>query len=493
MGVGGVISNPLGAAQARLLCSTKRYIQIAVGYPIGVGLLTLMVYRASQPMSVSTLATGLVAVLAGIQFLLLAPVSAGAIRRAIQRDYASGMVESHRLTAMAAPTVIIGYLTGPTAQALTLAGLNYLMGMIAAAFIPHRPFLEWTVANLFILCVAFVVWSTTSFAAIATQGKNNTIGVLMAFGIMGGIAAFHVLPPLLLLIGPILLLLRFRGVAAGVTPPVEMLLSIPLQIAVGVTFCAAAARKYRRADEQGFNSALGLILLILAAVSCVAGMAMVDGFRTFIPGGALDAPAEAMTLATSLFLVIIAMAPIAAAAQESGRWERRRLADADFVDRAPRGYLLVTMAAIGIVMFSLSVCDLAQKQSASGLVSIATASGMCLCMGLLGMAGFLRRVYAVRDRVWFAGAAYFMILWVLPIAGEVVFYVYRDATLGQRSFTPLIAFSPAGAAFAISRGLDVWLLPGVVTQCVIAGLVCARRNRGRRGASSGIETRARMG
>jgi len=493
MGDGSIIANPLGAAQARLLCSPRRHLQIAIGYPIGVGLLTLMVYRASQPMTPDVLATGFMAIIGGIQLLLLAPVAAGAIRRSIQRDYVSGMVESHRLSGMSASTVILGYLTGATAQALTLAADNYVMGMIAAGFIPNRPFLEWTVANLFILCVAFVVWSTTTFMAVATQGRNNLVGVLMAFALMGGIAAYHVLPALLFVIGPILLLLRLRGVAAGVTPPPEMLLSIPLQLGIGLTFCAAAARKYRRADEQGFNAALGLILLMLAAVSCVGGLALVRGFQAYIPGGPLDAPAEAMTLATSVFLTVIATVPIAAAAQASGRWERRRIVDAEFKDRAPRGYFLVALATVGIVIFSLMVCDVVQRRHVLEPVPVAIASGLCLCVGLLGLAGFLRRAYAVRDGVWFWGAAYFLIVWVVPIVGEVVIYVYRDVEGAMRSFTPLIAFSPVGAAFAISRGLDVWLWPGIVTQCVLAIVLCARRNRGQRPAALGLESRAALG
>ncbi len=492
MGDGLVISNPLGVAQARLLCTPKRHLQIAIGYPVGVAALALMVYRASQPMTVATLATGFVAIAAGIQFLLLAPVASGAIRRAIQRDYATGMVESHRLTAMGSSTVILGYVSGATSQAFTLAGANFAMGMVAAAFIPNRPFVEWAIANFFVICVAFVVWSMTTFMAVATQGKNNLVGLLMAFGIMGGIAAFHALPPLLLIIGPILLLLRFRGVATGVTPPAEMLLSIPLQVAVGFVFCAAAARKYRRADVQGFDAALGLILLALMAVSCSAGLAMVDGFRNFIPGDPLSAPIEAMTLATSMFLTIVAMLPIAAAAQASGRWERRRLVDAEFEDRAPRGYLLVALAAVGLVLLSIAVGDLVHHQVRE-VVSVAAKAGICLCVGLLGLAGFLRRAYATRDRVWFAGAAFFLVLWVLPIAAEVVFYVYGESEAAVRTFTPLIAFSPVGAAFAITRELDVQLWPGIVTQCVIAVFLCARRSRDRRGEAVRIETAARMG
>lgn len=487
-----MISNPLGAAQARLVCSAKRHLQIAVGYPIGVALLTLMVYRASQPMPVSTLATGFVAVMAGIQFLLLVPVSAGAIRRAIQRDYASGMVESHRLTAMGSSTVILGYLTGATAQAFTLAGANFAMGMVAAAFIPNRPFAEWAIANFFVICVAFVLWSMTAFTAVATQGKNNLVGVLMAFGIMGGIAAFHALPPLLLVIGPILMLLRFRGVATGVTPPPELLLSIPLQIALGFTFCAAAARKYRRADVQGFDAALGLVLLGLAAAACVGGQAMVNGIRVAIPGQPLSAPDEALMLASSVFLTVVSMVPIAAAAQASGRWERRRLADAGFVDPAPRGYLLVALAAIGMLMLSVMLGDIS-RHVARGVSVTARNSGACLCLGLLGFAGFLRRSYAARDRAWFGATAYLLVAWALPIVIEVVFYVYGNASELERRFTPVMAFSPVGAAFAITRELDILLWPGLATQCGLALLLCARRNRGTRGSTNVIAMQPTLG
>jgi len=61
----------------------------------------------------------------GVFLLLLAP---SAIRRAVQRDFDSGMIESHRLSPMSNLKIVLGYVTGAPIQALMLYALSLVFG-----------------------------------------------------------------------------------------------------------------------------------------------------------------------------------------------------------------------------------------------------------------------------------------------------------------------------------------------------------------------------
>lgn len=53
-------------------------------------------------------------ILLGIQSVLLLIAGAGWVRRAVQRDFSSNMIDSHRLTPMTGWTAVFGYIIGRT-------------------------------------------------------------------------------------------------------------------------------------------------------------------------------------------------------------------------------------------------------------------------------------------------------------------------------------------------------------------------------------------
>src|SRR5262249_26384889 len=149
-------------------------------------------------------------------------------------------------------------------------------------------------------------------------------------------ALIRVLPVFILVLGPIMLFFKLGAVAVGATPPIAMLAGLPVQIAFGITFCLAAARKVLRADVQAFGPWLGLVLLIESIVISLGAIYWTDDLARASGIGVIrEMPRDLIFFATVLLLAIVSFIPIAAAAQAAGRWERRRRFDPIFQDRAP--------------------------------------------------------------------------------------------------------------------------------------------------------------
>jgi len=472
-----VIANPLGAAQTRLLCSPTRHLQVALAYPLISGFIAMIIFRAAQPMSLSQLAMGALPVLLVATSALLAFVAGAAIRRSVLRDFTTGMIDSHRLSAMSGSTLVLGYLTGPTSQAVILAVENYLMGLVACAFMPQHPWLEWTVANGIVACAAFPIWAASVLLAVATQGRGSLGGLLFAFGILGGYAVFRIIPAFILILGPLILFTKINSIAVGVTPPATLFLGLPFQLVIGVTLCVAAARKVRRADVQAFGYCLGIILLLEIALAGLLGLYCADELVSATPiRDWRNVSKELLFLATWIMLAIFSFVPISAAAQALSRWRRRRALDVEFADPAPAGLLPVVAFAMLVLLVPVAID---QSFYAEIVLDPPKVVG-CLMLGVLCMAGFFRWSYARREKIFVVGLIFFLLMWVLPVVAEIAWNVYAET--GEISndvmvFTPLIAFSPAGAAYAVLSGATTTLWPGLAFQAVITALFWLPRRR----------------
>ncbi len=470
-----VIANPLGAAQTRLLCSPTRHLQVALAYPLISGFIAMIIFRAAQPMSLSQLAMGALPVLLVATSALLAFVAGAAIRRSVLRDFTTGMIDSHRLSAMSGSTLVLGYLTGPTSQAVVLAVENYLMGLVACAFMPQHPWLEWTVANGIVACAAFPIWAASVLLAVATQGRGSLGGLLFAFGILGGYAVFRIIPAFVLILGPLILFTKISSVAVGVTPPATLFLGLPFQLVIGVTLCVAAARKVRRADVQAFGSGLGAILLVEITLAGLLGLYLADDLAAATPIRELrHVSKDLLFLATWIMLSIFSFVPVSAAAQALSRWRRRRSLDSEFAGVVPPGLL----PAVALVMLVLLVPVALDRAFYSEIVNQTPKVVGCLLLGVLCMAGFFRWSYARREKIFVLGLMFFILTWVLPVVAEIAWNVYAetyaehgDATDTVIAFSPLIAFSPAGAAYAVLSESTARLWPGLVFQGVLTGLL----------------------
>ncbi|MBI5866541.1 MAG: hypothetical protein HZB38_18905 [Planctomycetes bacterium] len=233
---------------------------------------------------------GIMTVAEGLFLLVLAP---GAIRRAVQRDFQSGMIESHRLTPMSNWRIVLGYLIGPTAQAAVLFAAGLLVGtyfaaesaaglQLGAALTARVWIGGWILVIATFLAVAIMFSSFVLLTGIATSGKTNVIGVVIAIGVFGGWMVVFAVPGLGLLLGvfgggALLDAIFFRSGAVSVDPRTAML-TAPLQLVFAGIFLNAACGKLRRPERAIFGIWQAVVLLVVWGLTLVVGLAQLDTY-----------------------------------------------------------------------------------------------------------------------------------------------------------------------------------------------------------------------
>ncbi|MFO0974685.1 MAG: hypothetical protein U1A27_14785 [Phycisphaerae bacterium] len=469
-------SNPLVWAQSRLVISPQRRWKIAVAYPLLVLGVATLVDRASGGMALSQLCTGVIGFMFGGQALFLGIVATSVLFKAVQRDYATGMIESHRLSGMAPTSIVLGYLFGPTSQSMLFALENFAIGGVASLLGGGTGIRSWVTLNLMIAIIALMLWTLNALAAISSGGKSNALGALFAFVFMGGTALLRFIPIFPVLFGGVLsaggsVLGTGSGVAVGSRAGgVAVLIGVPAQFLLGLLCFIAAVRKVRRADVQAFDWRLGLALVALVDVLVVTGLWGVQSVTQIrLRPGRLLADTEdgnfilVQTVASQLLLTLAAFVPVSAAAQAEARWRRRRWYDPQDDERRPVPAWMVALIAAGL----LFVPAIESSHVTQTKADAAMACGV-LALGLVGMGGFMRWMYRGRDRVGLFATGYFFAAWIVPLILEGLWQAYFAPAEIHTRYTPLMGFSPFGATHAFVFGTNAPILIGVVVQACVA-------------------------
>ncbi len=224
-------------------------------------------------------------IMTAAQALFLLLLGPSALRRAVQRDFDSGMIESHRLSPMSNLKIILGYLTGAPVQAGLLYAVSLLFGSYFAARYALSPglggviglratLLGWYSAQGCMLLLSFMIGALILLSSIATHGKANIVGILVLIGFIGGWVAIVFIPGISLLLG-----VMSGGVLVGLITPAKVsgdpsviLVAASLQLVFGIIVLAAACGKLRAPERPLFSIHLGLILLAAWGVTLVTGL-----------------------------------------------------------------------------------------------------------------------------------------------------------------------------------------------------------------------------
>ena len=292
-------ANPLLWLHWRIMGSARTNLIIAIAY---AGLIMVFnaasIYIAQQNWG-SRGASGAATAIANVNrvwliimavaqaafILLIAP---SAVRKAVQRDCDSGMIDSLRLSPMSNLRVVFGYLTGAPIQAFTLYGISLLFGTYFTIQYARLPGLGgavgvaaalsgWFIGQLCLLIAGATVAALTLLIALATSGKGNLIGIMVFIGIIGGWAAVIYVPGIALLTGVMSASVIFSIINSGkigATPDV-LLQAATLQSVYCAILIAAACAKFRRPDRPIFTLPLGLLLTAIWGATLIAGMLVV--------------------------------------------------------------------------------------------------------------------------------------------------------------------------------------------------------------------------
>ena len=321
--------NPMFSLHFRLSGSWRNNAIIAGAFAalvIGGATLTYQLAGSPNAGNVSSAWLGIVTAAQGLFALLIA---SGAIRRAVLRDFQSGMIESHRLTPMSSTKIVLGYMTGAPVQALWLYVTALLLGTYFASDLVRTltPAVlpGWYLVQVCLLCVAFMLAALVLLIAFNSAGRTNIITAVVIFTVLGGWVAIAFVPGIALvtgvLSGGVLLKAFFQGGPTGVSGSAQSILyGIAVQLAFGIILLRAASQKIRAPDQAMFSIPLGLLLVLVWAVTLIAGVAMTPPSHWLVQEYG-DIAAAQLIVSTAAFM-LMALFPLVAAANERYRLDQ---------------------------------------------------------------------------------------------------------------------------------------------------------------------------
>ncbi len=514
--------NPLFGLHLRMLGTWRsQLVVLLVLFGVVIALASVS-YRMSEPREHGSVSSFWLAIIAIAQAGFLLLIAPAAIRRAVQRDFDSGMMESHRLSPMSGLKIVLGYLSGPPAQALMLAGGAALIGtyfaaQIGAAFgapvgpaaggAPPGPNVStmrlamtfvtgWYFTIFVTLMLALLITSLTLLVSLASAGKMNIIGIVVVLSVVGGWMAPALIPGLALLLGILtgteLVALLFQPRAAGPSGTGAVIFATAAsQVAMAGTFILAAARKVRSPERPMFTLPLALLLLAIWGAALIVGMRMMPGTHPMLRafGSAEESLATGQVVASTVSFMLIALFALTAAAGEAVRIDRarqfqplRRGRTAWTPAFVPPLLALATLA-IGLLVYQSSTAAGAQSSDVPAFDSpmrlvvmlAAVLSSYVIDYNILFMA------LARGARVFRVIVVWGLVLKVLPLALDFALAMGREmAELGQFTFGDSVftGISPFGTLVLASvRGGNPY--PGAIVQVGLAAVVAyiAMRDR----------------
>lgn len=477
--------NPIGGVQFLMAGGWRSAVAFALVYLAAAGFISGLLYSQTDPVFHGQLHQTLYALSGLLQVVLLLMLGPAAVRKAVQRDFQSGMIESHRLTPLGGPRLVLGYLSGAPAQifTLTIAGLvigaAYAVAYGRVVSLPGLMLGLWLYANLCLAFLAAMILSLTLLGALATSGKGQFIGVMVGLAVLGGGFVVFAVPGLALVLGvmSIGLFVKASGVFGLFVPAIATRDDAAVtgwaalfQILFTVLFISAAARKIRAPERALFSLPQGLTFLTLVWAALIIGHQYLGTLQIFGPGNPLQDDSAFPNLASLVAFQIAAIVPMSAAADERLRHDRaaglalaHRRAPLHFVDTTP---FVVALVGLSLVSLMPNFEMWAALDKRGGMIH-ASIFGALLLNSVMDYAWFYLAL-ARRWRVLFAWAIPAVLFKALPFVAEGTLQVAAQGSNTPPIVAPWLAaaFSPFGLPTAAIRGAP--LAPGVVFQTLVA-------------------------
>lgn len=487
-----MVLSPLTHVHFQLSGGWRQNGLIAGVYAALLILIASIVYGTTDVKDRGSVSATLLSITGVAQVVLALVIAPGAVRRAVQRDFQAGMIESHRLTPLSGLSLVTGYLTGPTAQALLLLAVGMLVGGYFAGLTgqsygyPGVAISSWSLSQLCLLSLSLLVVSLALLASLATAGKTNIMAVLIAFALLGGWFLVPLVPGLALLMGFMSagLLLKWLGAPVPITGAAGATVwAMVLQVVLALIFLRAACRKIRAPEQAVFSIPLGLLLVVVTGVTLVAGWHLFGQFTAMFGWGQVHA---AQWISSTWVFVLVALFPLVAAAVERQRRDRAAVLT---VGRLPRWrdvdalpVLLTGLTMLATVVMMPWKASGGAGQGASALVGTALAIGLSFWTDYAWACFVLAR----GQRLFRALLLAWAVLKGLPLLADGVAALVSEILMyHERIEWHVAGLSPIGTLILLAEGANIW--PGLGVQFGIAVLatVLLRRARARRQVTRG--------
>jgi hypothetical protein len=484
--------NPLIWAHYKLTGGRRSHVLTVVIYAGLIAVAVGLSYQAVKPTEYRWVTSVWLGLVTGAQALLAFLLVPMAIRRAVMRDFQSGMIESHRLAPMGNGRIVLGYLAGPPLQAawLLIVGLAAGTCLVTALSVggSWRDPIAWWAFHGYLLVVTLLVAALVLLTALATGGKANFLAIAFVAGIFGGWLAVVFVPGLALLSGVTLVAALPEPVVRGATflAPDEaaaVLAGILGQLALAVLFIKAACRKVRAPHRPIFDLPLGLVLLVVWAGALIVGVALPGAFEWLYEDWGDIASAQ-LVASTAAFMVV-ALFPLLAAVSDCVRRDRARVLGGVEL-RGGRGIAVLMPCLLGAATVAtlLLMASFVSDTRIPGLVWVQRGwwpewpelarlvAMVAACMLAFWINFNILYLFVARGaKVLLVAVLSLVLLQALPLLVDWVVLAVLEELDRALDYVDLYAagFSPIGTVLlCLSAGGNPW--PGLAGQVVLGGL-----------------------
>ncbi len=450
-----IFNNPIAWAHFRIRGGLKNHFWSTAGYM----LLIVSVIGVTNRLAVGgTLLSGWTMALLGLQLAILGLYGSSVVGNAIRRDITAGLLESHRLMPVSSASAILGYLTGPTFQAICLVVANLLIGTVTGS-IARVPMDHWYTGNAIIFTFVIFLWVCFAFASFVAKNAFTALFGLIIGGMSSAPMLLAILPALAVLLTPLSGQTIFSMLGGGRMLSPGIGYGLAAQLVFGFIFYRGAMRRYRRDDIPALGSVLGLALLAAwfgtSAIGIRHYLEVSPGFGRMSNG---DFGVQA--IGSLISGMLIGIVPIAGSARVLSEWKRTNRAAGRALGGRPADPVLV--ALIASMMPPLMVMA-AQPRKDWDLQDVARVA-------IIGTTFFFTTSYLLRifyrrgQKAAVFMAVWFIITWLIPLGADALRHNLSDGD--TRPFFSLI--SPIGAL------IDVWdakpsnAVGGLVFQVLLA-------------------------
>jgi|CXWL01.1.fsa_nt_gi hypothetical protein len=496
------IHNPLGRVQLMLLGGPRGVLFLGTIYAAAVVLFLTMIHRvASDQVTTVRFAAVSMYVILFIELTILLLGGTSVISKAVQRDFTSDMITSHRMSAMSGHSAVFGYLTGTPAQIYALTVINWIICTVLARLAsPGVPGAMLVPSFLFALfgCTAWMVFTLAILLAVCTRGSQLTAGLVVVMVMLTNAKAMTFVPGMAILLASA----TYSDMtnAASTTPTLDpwIIVSVLAQLVLGLIFFLAAARRMHRDDYAAFNPRLAYILLAFSALLATVGLRYWQAPASLftVPGSDDDRLKINTTLA---ILCLIALLPVANAARNHVDWSRRRSKDSAFQGKAPWHFVIaaifstLVVAAIWWAVAGrwLHVFLEELQDEVDGSYSPAQRAGAIVAAFLLALliAGCVFRLHrrgaspipsgGLSIAMLLPLVGYLTVYWILPVAADLALEA-TTRPLSQTDRSLLFTCSPVGTWITACSNTVAPIWQGLTVQTGLLVLLLVITSRSRR-------------